>query len=648
MIATTATKVVYQGNGVTTSFPITFGYEDADNIKIKIYTIETDSYETLTSDYYVDVAQNVVLYPGYPPGEEPAEEDRPPILPATQKLVVYRDTAITQLRDLGAKYPLTILEMMFDHITQALQEQAERTDRCVQVGMAASVTPAQMLDSIAASVVNAANSASAASQSATSAGQSAAAAGTAEANAASSASAAGQSATAAETAKTSAANSASAAGLSATAAETAKTSAANSASAAGLSATAAETAKADAASSASAAGLSATAAENAKTSAAESATSASNSKTAAEHIAENFGAYACAKLPVHFERDVPFSAGEDSHTAIVSPEYMTLNINDAGYVLTEAVTLDVAQTDAWDTTEGTDYTVASNRAGRDFYIYACAPESGYIPTLILSANSTVPDGYTSQTSRKVGGFHCLCVDAGTNISDNNNVHPLSGYLAGDILPASVWDLKHRPKSEPEGMVYDEGLDLWIDIYLTSWTGAFGADSDADTLRLETIYGAATADGTSSEKFHCLKFEQIFGRQKKRLLYRREFLAASIGSNQGTAIAGAADVTTTGGHKDSAGRRMISNTGLEDCCGFLWQWGCDVGSAANSNWGNSYDANDRYVKGSVYGPNTEYRVLLGGYWANSSYCGSRAALWAHVALPLFAFIGARGASEPLGA
>lgn len=564
MIATTATKVVYQGNGVTTSFPITFGYEDADNIKIKIYTIETDSYETLTSDYYVDVAQNVVLYPGYPPGEEPAEEDRPPILPATQKLVVYRDTAITQLRDLGAKYPLTILEMMFDHITQALQEQAERTDRCVQVGMAASVTPAQMLDSIAASVVNAANSASAASQSATSAG------------------------------------------------------------------------------------LSATAAAGSATVAAESATSAGNSKTAAEHIAENFGAYACAKLPVHFERDVPFSAGEDSHTAIVSPEYMTLNINDAGYVLTEAVTLDVAQTDAWDTTEGTDYTVASNRAGRDFYIYACAPDSGYIPTLILSANSTVPDGYTSQTSRKVGGFHCLCVDAGTNISDNNNVHPLSGYLAGDILPASVWDLKHRPKSEPEGMIYDEGLDLWIDIYLTSWTGAFGADSDADTLRLETIYGAATADGTSSEKFHCLKFEQIFGRQKKRLLYRREFLAASIGSNQGTAIAGAADVTTTGGHKDSAGRRMISNTGLEDCCGFLWQWGCDVGSAANSNWGNSYDANDRYVKGSVYGPNTEYRVLLGGGWSYSSSCGSRAAYWDDVALFLSADIGARGASEPLGA
>ena len=585
MIATTATKVVYQGNGVTTSFPITFGYEDADNIKIKIYTIETDSYKTLTSDYYVDVAQNVVLYPGYPPGEEPAKEDRPPILPATQKLVVYRDTAITQLRDLGAKYPLTILEMMFDHITQALQEQAERTDRCVQVGMAASVTPAQMLDSIAASVVNAANSASAASQSATSAGQSA---------------------------------------------------------------TAAETAKTSAASSASAAGQSATAAAGSATVAAESATSASNSKTAAEHIAENFGAYACAKLPVHFERDVPFSAGEDSHTAIVSPEYMTLNINDAGYVLTEAVTLDVAQAGAWDTTEGTDYTVASNRAGRDFYIYACAPESGYIPTLILSANSTVPDGYTSQTSRKVGGFHCLCVDAGTNISDNNNVHPLSGYLAGDILPASVWDLKHRPKSEPEGMVYDEGLDLWIDIYLTSWTGAFGADSDADTLRLETIYGAATADGTSSEKFHCLKFEQIFGRQKKRLLYRREFLAASIGSNQGTAIAGAADVTTTGGHKDSAGRRMISNTGLEDCCGFLWQWGCDVGSAANSNWGNSYDANDRYVKGSVYGPNTEYRVILGGHWGYSSYCGSRAADWYYVALSLEAGIGARGASEPLGA
>ena len=46
---------------------------------------------------------------------------------------------------------------------------------------------------------------------------------------------------------------------------------------------------------------------------------------------------------------------------------------------------------------------------------------------------------------KLGGFHCLCVDVGT-ISG----HALTNYIAGDILPRSCWDLKHKPRSEPEG------------------------------------------------------------------------------------------------------------------------------------------------------------------------------------------------------
>ena len=124
------------------------------------------------------------------------------------------------------------------------------------------------------------------------------------------------------------------------------------------------------------------------------------------------------------------------------------------------------------------------------------------------------------------------------------------------------------------------------------------------------------------------------------------MASSIGSNQATAIKGAADVNTTGGHVDTAGRRMISNIGLEDCCGFIGQWGHDVGSTGASGWGNDYDANDHYVKGSAYNAGSA-RVLLGGVWSDSSYCGSRYADWSKGCLALYAYIGARGASEPLG-
>ena len=189
------------------------------------------------------------------------------------------------------------------------------------------------------------------------------------------------------------------------------------------------------------------------------------------------------------------------------------------------------------------------QAGKDVYIYACVPESGNEPEFVLSRNSTVPDGYDADNSRKIGGFHCLCADVGI-ISG----HPLSGYVAGDILPASVWDLKHRPVSEPEGMVYVEGLGKWYDIYLASWDGA----------KLVSAYGGTIADGASARKYHGLKFNEDFGRIGKHLPSWDEFMVFAKGSNEQTSISGAADPGTTGGHRDTAGRRMISNDGLEDC------------------------------------------------------------------------------------
>ena len=91
--------------------------------------------------------------------------------------------------------------------------------------------------------------------------------------------------------------------------------------------------------------------------------------------------------------------------------------------------------------------------------------------------------------------------------------------------------------------------------------------------------------------------------------------------------------------------MISNIGLEDCCGALWQWAADVGSASTSaSWGNAFTADDKYEGGQVYG--TVYRPVVGGSWGSAAICGSRGSLWADGALYLAANIGARGASEPL--
>ena len=318
---------------------------------------------------------------------------------------------------------------------------------------------------------------------------------------------------------------------------------------------------------------------------------------------------------------------------------LQVKVNDVIYTLQSDLTLQLS-------TVGT----GANLAGKNVYIYACTPkvENQVAPDFVLSLNSTVPDSYTAETSRKIGGFHCLCKSVGT-ISG----HTLSGYVIGDILPLSAWDLIHRPVSNPEAMVYIKEINKWVDIYLAGLSGT--------TLINE--YGATTADGSSSPGYHSEKFVEEFALQYKRPLYRREFQVVAKGSNEMTSIQGSADPNTTGGHVDTAGRRMISNYGLEDCCGALWQWGADEYDCYNGN-GVSWSSANFYLSGyswqskSVY--NSAYdsqqygscdgllrRVLLGGFLDHSSSCGSRCAHCAAFASYGFSDCGSRGLSEPYG-
>lgn len=300
-------------------------------------------------------------------------------------------------------------------------------------------------------------------------------------------------------------------------------------------------------------------------------------------------------------------------TTLQTPEEVRLRIGAVSYVAPAQTAIDVNAAASWD---DSTYATPANRAGQDFYVYYCQPAAGYVPDIVLSANSTMPATMpsgvtpTEDNTRKVSGFHGLCADVGT-ISG----HPLSGYVAGDVLPRSVWDLYHRPESEPEGMVYaDSGK--WVDIYLVSVAGG----------ELTSQYNGTTADGSSAEAFHWYKFDQWLRRIKKRLPFQGEFVDFSIGSNQGTNIAGSADPVTTGGHTDTAGRRMISNIGCEDCAGALWQWGIEGGATndVGSSWSNAYDSNDSGVAGQHYeAPN---RPLFGGPWVSAGQCGSRGSNW----------------------
>ncbi len=333
---------------------------------------------------------------------------------------------------------------------------------------------------------------------------------------------------------------------------------------------------------------------------------------------------------VNYVRDELFTA---DRTSITIPQYTQVRIGSKGYTNMSPVTLQLASV-----------ATAANRKGRDVYLYACAPTSGIEPVFVLSMNSTVPTGYTAENSRKIGGFHCLCANVGT-IAD----HMLSGFVAGDILPASVWDLRHRAFSENEGMVYDPRLHLWVDIYLASF--------DAARNNVVSVYNGNVITGTTPSDRALMgeSFVDFLCMAQKRLPWRFEFQMFAVSSNTNTNILGGTVPETTGGHVDMANRRIISYIGVEDTCGVFWQWTNDLFEGGtygtignNQQWLNGYSWN-MGINNSVGGDGSAYgflrRALVGGRWDGGSYCGRRCVHLADASADAASVISARGVSEP---
>lgn len=326
-----------------------------------------------------------------------------------------------------------------------------------------------------------------------------------------------------------------------------------------------------------------------------------------------------AKLfPNIYNRDIrwilktPYTTATNRYT-IQTPNKLSADVNGIVYFIETQSDIDLSVEANWDTV-AVDYRVAATRAGKDFYIYACVPGSGDAPTIKLSVNSTVPTGYTSSNSRKIGGFHCLCVAVGTI-----GGHTLTDFVAGDVLPASIWDLRHRAVCENEGMVFDEKSQIWVDIYLASGTGGSTASVNG---------------GTISDTRDWMDFVDDGGAIGKRMLTDIEFQLIATGSNEETNITGSSDPGTTGGHVDTASRRMISDIGCEDCCGVLWQWlqtpstradfdiGADTGDVASAGYYDlPGDKGSFYTYGTSKYINTQ--LIAGGYWGNGTNSGSRA-------------------------
>lgn len=132
MIEQSVARVVYQGDGRTTEFPFAFPVLDRKFIYV-IISDRNGREKTLTSDYYVDMDKHVVLYPGYPKGEEPAEAERPAVLASGEKIVIYRNTPVSQLTSLGDKWPFDVCEKALDKLTMIDQENKESISRTVRL-----------------------------------------------------------------------------------------------------------------------------------------------------------------------------------------------------------------------------------------------------------------------------------------------------------------------------------------------------------------------------------------------------------------------------------------------------------------------------------------------------------------------------------
>ena len=249
------------------------------------------------------------------------------------------------------------------------------------------------------------------------------------------------------------------------------------------------------------------------------------------------------------------------------------------------------------------------------------------PDFYAFYNKTVSTAYTS-----AGG---TAITSGINYIYADVDHPLNGYVAGNILPESIWcDTWHpnspRPTADrPDALVYCANFGTAIDVYFQSGTGP--ATKSAKT-------GACIRSRTP--KLHAMDMQDV----GKKLLTDHEFLEAAVGSNENTNIQGSAFASgaVSGGHSDAAGRRMISAIGCEDMCGVLWQWLDELGPVGNNTEGWTTNADSDGKFGQDYG--LPYVLRAGGDHRAGVLCGSFSRSTADTRSLVDAPNGARGSSR----
>ena len=332
-------------------------------------------------------------------------------------------------------------------------------------------------------------------------------------------------------------------------------------------------------------------------------------------------------------------------------EGCVIAVGGAGIFATEATVITAGNLDI-----GSAFEV-----GKDYYVYICdtrvdAQDERYV----VSLNSTYPAGWNASNSRKIGGFHY-----GRVRKVDNNMQPVNGSgvifgtgwesaVSNGIVPRSVWTLGHRPKCNPEGMVYLGG-GTWIDIYLNSDDGAYGLKSE---------YNCAPMTGTEGMNWYT--FTERLAKSGKRMPDYSDFCAYAFGSPAGLANANTnawTATTNTGRGVTGSVVNAVSAIGCVDAVGRVWEWLNDLITRAEHAKNATYHASEawgwdltsplkdtatKYDVGNIY----QYyyaslaALMAGGSWSNGANAGARAVSCGIYPWYVYASIGARGACDSL--
>jgi len=248
--------------------------------------------------------------------------------------------------------------------------------------------------------------------------------------------------------------------------------------------------------------------------------------------------------------------------------------------------------------------------GTDYFIYLASDGS----LQAVDADVAPPAG-----ERLVGGFHCRAGD-------------------GEINPYSFWDLNWRPRSYPRAMTLSIDGRVWFDIYLMdheytlygySRNGVQIAD-DGNRPIIPDIFGG---DGTTRYgSASWWSFNDVLNAHGKRYPFYQEFTAGAYGVVERQAV-GTDPVTT----QHQAGHRSVC--GCEQITGVMWQWGSDI-TGYGSGWINVADGRGDVYASWIRSP------LIGAYWDDGSYAGSRASYWVNSPSNSHSGISARGVSDHL--